>query len=220
MSSNTAFIRALENAGVQCQVVEIDYQRSFSAFLAVDTHYIIQVRATPKCDPRCRFKTFSIEKSFHDFRALVAAFKKASKEATDKMKTGGWKGVPESTQNLIAFSDAFAHVIDSEPVSGFIGKMTFSSVQYLAAERRKTMDKALRVLTENYPSSSESDDSIPMKEFKKILNDFFLTDHVYEEVEEKEHSRVAADASVACIDGKTAKVNVDVNENRRECHRL
>ncbi len=38
-------------------------------------------------------------------------------------KSGGWKNVPESTQNLIAFSDAFAHVIDSEPISHFIGKV-------------------------------------------------------------------------------------------------
>lgn len=56
--SNTAFIRALENQGVSCRVVDIDYQRSFSAFGAVDTNYIIQVRATPDCDARCRFKTF------------------------------------------------------------------------------------------------------------------------------------------------------------------
>jgi hypothetical protein len=56
--SNTAFIKALENEGVQCQVVDIDYQRSIYAFGAVDTHYIIQVRATTECDPRFRFKTF------------------------------------------------------------------------------------------------------------------------------------------------------------------
>lgn len=53
------------------------------------------------------------------------AFKRASKDATDKMKkTGGWTGVPESTQNVIAFSEAFSHVIDSEPVSHYIGKVS------------------------------------------------------------------------------------------------
>lgn len=35
----------------------------------------------------------------------------------------GWKGVPESTQNLIAFTDAFAHVIESEPISSYMGKV-------------------------------------------------------------------------------------------------
>jgi hypothetical protein len=70
--------------------------------------------------------TSSIEKSFHDFRNLVTEFKSASKDATEKMeKTRGWEGVPESTQNLIAFSDAFAHVIDSEPISHFIGKVSY-----------------------------------------------------------------------------------------------
>ncbi len=74
---------------------------------------------------------FSIEKTFHDFRQLVLAFKKASKEATEHVKKSskggrhpGWKGVPESTQNLIAFTDAFAHVIDSEPISTYMGKVS------------------------------------------------------------------------------------------------
>ena len=66
-----------------------------------------------------------IEKSFHNFRSLEIAFKKATKDATEKMtKTGGWSGVPESTQNVIAFSDAFAHVIDSEPQSNYMGKVS------------------------------------------------------------------------------------------------
>lgn len=38
----------------------------------------------------------------------------------------GWSGVPESTQNLIAFSDAFSQVIESEPISSYIGKVRFS----------------------------------------------------------------------------------------------
>lgn len=203
-SSNTAFIRALENEGVHCQVVEIDYQRSFSAFGAVDTHYIIQVRATAECDARCRFKTFNIEKSFHNFRNLVTAFKKASKDA----RAGGWKDVPESTQNLIAFSDAVSHVIDSEPISHFIGKMTFSSVQELAQERRNTIDKALRVLTENYPASaadSRQAELKPMREFKKLVNDFFLTDHVYEEDSDSDEKDkgMAADAAVASLTSST-----------------
>jgi len=58
----------------------------------------------------------------------VNAFKRASKDATDKMKkTGGWTGVPESTQNVIAFSEAFSHVIDSEPVSHYIGKVRLTA---------------------------------------------------------------------------------------------
>jgi len=201
--SNTAFIRALETEGVQCQIVEIDYQRSFSAFGTVETNYIIQVRATPECDARCRFKTFSIEKSFHNFRNLITAFKKASKDATDQMRrSGGWKNVPESTQNLIAFSDAVSHVIDSEPISHFIGKMTFSSVQELASERRNTLNKALRVLTENYPASDSGEvSSKPIKEFKKIVNDFFLTDHVYEDDSDSSAEKaINADASVDSLD--------------------
>ena len=39
-------------------------------------------------------------------------------------RSGGWKNVPESTQNLIAFSDAVSHVIDSEPISHFIAKVS------------------------------------------------------------------------------------------------
>jgi len=149
------------------------------------------------------YHLYSIEKSFHDFRHLVTEFRKSSKDATEKMeKTRGWEGVPESTQNLIAFSDAFAHVIDSEPISHFIGKMTFSRVQELAMERRKTLDKALRVLTENYPTS-ESEESSAMKHFKQIVNDFFLTDHVYEDLEKAHIGGLAADATVVCLDTKT-----------------
>ncbi len=69
----------------------------------------------------------SIEKSFHDFRQLVAAFKKAAKDASDKARrkdNRGWKGVPESTQNLIAFTECFAHVIEAEPISTFVGKVS------------------------------------------------------------------------------------------------
>ena len=163
----------------------------------------------------------SITKTFHNFRNLVTAFKKASKDATDKMtKSGGWKNVPESTQNLIAFSDAVSHVIDSEPISHFMGKMTFSSVQELASERRNTLNKALRVLTENYPASTfdlpspsgtvsqtptgtSKGNSKPIQEFKKIVNDFFLTDHVYEEDSDSggiADRAIMADASVDSLD--------------------
>jgi hypothetical protein len=78
--------------------------------------------------------------------------------------------------------------------------MTFSRVQELAMERRKTLDKALRVLTENYPTS-EYEESSAMKHFKQIVNDFFLTDHVYDELS-KEHQGLAADATVTCLETK------------------
>ena len=46
-------------------------------------------------------------------------FKRASNETTDDLNhrkgQAGWKNVPESTQSFIAFSDAFAHVIDKSP---------------------------------------------------------------------------------------------------------
>jgi len=195
-NTNTAFNRALEIHGVQCQVLDIDHQRSLVSFGAVDTQYIIQVKTNPDCDERCRFKTFSIEKSFHDFRQLVAAFKKAAKDASDKARKKdnrdgkgrhlGWKGVPESTQNLIAFTECFAHVIEAEPISTFVGKMTFGGVQDMGKERSKILEKALRVLTENYPDSESKGNgpasiAEPIQKFITIVNDFFLTDHIYEE---------------------------------------
>ncbi len=83
-----------------------------------------------------------------------------------------------------------------------MSKMTFSSVQELASERRNTLNKALRVLTENYPSSESGETaSKPMKEFKKIVNDFFLTDHVYEDDSDSFTDRaIMADASVDSLD--------------------
>ena len=51
-------------------------------------------------------------------RTLVTEFKRASNETTDDLRDkgqSGWKDVPESTQSFIAFSDAFAHVVDSSP---------------------------------------------------------------------------------------------------------
>jgi hypothetical protein len=67
----------------------------------------------------------SIEKSFHSFRNLVNEFKAASSisETEIHLRKKGWSGVPESTQTLIAFSDAFSQVIESEPISSFIGKV-------------------------------------------------------------------------------------------------
>lgn len=59
-----------------------------------------------------------IEKTFTDLRTLVTEFKRASNETTDDLRDkgqSGWKDVPESTQSFIAFSDAFAHVVDSSP---------------------------------------------------------------------------------------------------------
>jgi hypothetical protein len=79
--------------------------------------------------------------------------------------------------------------------------MTFSSVQDQATERRKTLDKALRVLTENYPSPSLGE-CTAMRQFKQIVNDFFLTDHVEEE---QSHQGIPADAPVASIKTKSPK---------------
>lgn len=57
-SKNTAFTKALESHGVQCKVVDVDFQRTIISFGAIDTHYIIQIRTTSECDQRYRFKTF------------------------------------------------------------------------------------------------------------------------------------------------------------------
>lgn len=94
----------------------------------------------------------SIEKSFHDFRQLVAAFKKAAKDANDKARKNnnrdgkghhsGWKGVPESTQNLIAFTECFAHVIEGEPISTFVGKVSMVHLfLFFKEERSKVVIK-------------------------------------------------------------------------------
>ncbi len=49
----------------------------------------------------------------------MTEFKRAFNETTDDIRAlggqSGWKDVPESTQSFIAFSDAFAHVIDKSP---------------------------------------------------------------------------------------------------------
>lgn len=56
--------------------------------------------------------------------------------------------------------------------------MTFDSVKALALRRRKILDHALRVLTENYPET-DSKDQAALK-FKRIVSEFFLTDVVDE----------------------------------------
>lgn len=177
---STVFSKAMEEHSVQSRIVDIDYNRSLSAFGAVETSFIIKVQPTSDCHQRCRFKSFCIEKSFHSFRNLVNEFKAASSisETDIHSRKKGWSGVPESTQNLIAFSDAFSQVIESEPISSYIGKMTFDSVKALALRRRKILDHALRVLTENYPET-DSKDQAALK-FKRIVSEFFLTDVVDE----------------------------------------
>lgn len=80
-------------------------------------------------------------------------------------------------------------------INNFNIQMTFSSVQDLATQRRKVLDKALRVLAENYPTPSAGKECAVMTEFKQIVNDFFLTDHVYEEDNEPKN-RVKAESIV------------------------
>lgn len=78
---------------------------------------------------KCLMLINSIEKSFHNFRNLVNEFKAASSlEMADNHRRKGWAGVPESTQNMIALSDALSHVIDSEPISTYMGKVCFECV--------------------------------------------------------------------------------------------
>lgn len=57
--------------------------------------------------------------------------------------------------------------------------MTFDSVKALALRRRKILDHALRVLTENYPEIDSKKDQAAAT-FKRIVSDFFLTDVVDE----------------------------------------
>jgi hypothetical protein len=57
--------------------------------------------------------------------------------------------------------------------------MTFDSVKALALRRRKILDHALRVLTENYPETDSKKDQAAVT-FKRIVSDFFLTDVVDE----------------------------------------
>ena len=63
-----------------------------------------------------------IGKSYKDFRNLVSDFKDAAKVAI-KNKKNEWNGVSESAKRLIACSDALVHVVDTEPISHFIGKV-------------------------------------------------------------------------------------------------
>ncbi len=84
--------------------------------------------------------------------------------------------------------------------------MSYGNAQDLGTERRKIIDKALRVLTENYPDS-KSEKSTPdaIKKFIAIVNDFFLTDHVYDEEDHNNRTsqRIAAVSPVASEDNLT-----------------
>ena len=53
----------------------------------------------------------------------MADFKEAAKGAL-KNKKNEWNGVSESAKCLIACSDALVHVVDTEPISHFIGKVS------------------------------------------------------------------------------------------------
>jgi hypothetical protein len=46
-----------------------------------------------------------------------------------------------------------------------------------------------------------------MKHFKQIVHDFFLTDHVYEEIGKEEQQGIAADATVAFLERNVVKVS-------------
>jgi hypothetical protein len=61
----------------------------------------------------------------------VSDFKDAAKVAL-KNKKNEWNGVSESAKCLIACSDALVHVVDTEPISHFIGKVC---AVYLSREK-------------------------------------------------------------------------------------
>ncbi len=90
--------------------------------------------------------------------------------------------------------------------------MSYGNAQDLGTERRKIIDKALRVLTENYPDS-KSEKSTPdaIKNFISIVNDFFLTDHVYDEDDHNNRTsqRIAA-VSPVVSDDNIATINHSV----------
>jgi hypothetical protein len=72
--------------------------------------------------------------------------------------------------------------------------MSYSHVQYLAFERRKIINHAIRIILENYPDNTWAGDGkpadvAPITTFRRIVTAFFLTDHLVDsDGEESEQS--------------------------------
>ena len=62
-------------------------------------------------------------------------------------------------------------------------QMSYSHVQYLAFERRKIINHAIRIILENYPDNTWAGDGkqadvAPITTFRRIVTAFFLNDHL------------------------------------------
>ena len=71
--------------------------------------------------------------------------------------------------------------------------MSYSHVQYLAFERRKIINHAIRIILENYPDNTwagegKPADVAPITTFRRIVTAFFLTDHLVDSDEEDSES--------------------------------
>ena len=58
--------------------------------------------------------------------------------------------------------------------------MSFDHVQKLSLDRKEILEEALKVILENYPEKT-AQKTAPVDLFKKIVLDFFLTDHIYDD---------------------------------------
>lgn len=87
-------------------------------------------------------------------------------------------------------------------------KMSFDHVEKLSRARKDIIEKAIRVILENYPDKN-AQKTLPVVLFKKIVSDFFLTDHVYDSDDDESIKYDDYDADMPISNGSAVVMNND-----------
>ena len=71
--------------------------------------------------------------------------------------------------------------------------MSFHLVDKVAEERQDILQKALQIMLENYPDDKHSQTAQPVDLFKRIVTNFFLTDHISDDDDDIDNDGIVYD---------------------------
>eukprot|EP00546_Thalassionema_frauenfeldii_P002778 CAMPEP_0178937796 /NCGR_PEP_ID=MMETSP0786-20121207/25968_1 /TAXON_ID=186022 /ORGANISM="Thalassionema frauenfeldii, Strain CCMP 1798" /LENGTH=623 /DNA_ID=CAMNT_0020616431 /DNA_START=116 /DNA_END=1987 /DNA_ORIENTATION=- len=179
--------------------------------VSVETDYIIAV--SPKDEKKkSSFESFKISKTYHTFRSLAKALvKSAEAEAVASN--------PDSLQ-LLQYAQSIHKLLDSSG-RAYLSKVSYDHVKKLANQRSQILNDSLETMLVQMPKAIQNSGVL------KILEHFFLTDHVDENSEatkrrgnaldmiSKSVSSILPKNTVTPFTKKTREVAIDPNQSEQ-----
>lgn len=170
------FVAAMQAQNVHAEVVDFDHYRIHGG-MAVETDYIISVKPKESSDLSIAFEEFKISKTYRAFRSMASSMKGSSEK---NLKHG--KNLTTETKLVVQYAQSVYHFVDSQKTQ-YLGKVNYTYVKSLAKQRSQVLNDALATMLNNFPTDSSQPTT---KNVLQLVQTFFLTDHVEEQMSERE----------------------------------